>query len=311
MKKIELLMVIIAQTFLVMSCGPVSITPEEKVENLTHLFYKYVMKNDVDSIKILYPTIDLDLMNIKCDSFSIKDIKSTSDDGYEVHLVQNYSENNSEELNQKINVSLYFTKVDSLKTEYIIKDSKGYFDNPEKKYYMSLCGSIILDKKYTDMDYLERLRITNIIYENKAQEIADYLNQNIEIIFSMTNLLGDYYALVDNEMGEVSFTLNNRTDYSCQGFTVYLTLNNVYDGTYQGEISGYYDYADARLKAHSSHRYRINFNKNELKNPNSGFKSCVQKAVFKTTPEALLKYSAAEFQFNGNEYEEFVKSEKK
>lgn len=310
MKRIELVMAVCCLTIMVMSCGPAKITPEKKVENLVNLFYKYVIENNADSIKVLYPTIDLDLIHIKCDSFSIKDVKSTNDSCYEVHLVQNYSENNSEEDNQKISVILYFTKVDSLENEYIIKDSKGYFDNYEKKYYMSQCGSINMDKKYTDMDYLERLRITDILYYNKAQEIAEYLNQNIEITFSMTNIAGHYYALVDNNAGAVSFTLNNRTDYSCQGFTVYLTLNDAGDGAIQGEISGYYDYEAATLNAHSSHGYRLTFDKKDLNNSISMYKSYVTKAVFKTTPEALLKNSLMSFRFKGNEYQEFIKTKK-
>lgn len=311
MKKNGLVMVVLGLTILVMSCSPAPITPEEKVENLANLFYKYVMENDADSMKMLYPSLDLDLMHIKCDSFSIKGIKSTDDSNYEVHLVQNYSEDNSEKENQKINVSLYFTKVDSLKSEFIIKDSKGYFDDIDKKYYMSQCGSINLDKKYTDLEYIERLRITDILYYNKAQEIADYLNQNVEILFTLTNILGKSYALVDRSVGAVTFTLNNRTDYPCQGFTVDFTLNNILDGADEGKISGYYDYAAATLDAHSSHRYRLTFDKNTLKNPNSTFKCYVTEAVFKTTPEALLKYSYMSFRFNGNEYEEYIKSQKK
>ncbi len=310
MKKIILLFCIISVVSFTTSCSVGDgIRPEEKVEKLTNDFYKYAMEGLTDSIKVLYPTFDSDLMVIKCDSFSIKEIKQLEDSCYTVRITQNFSEDNTINNNKKTNIDLIFSAVDSVKNGYIITDSKGYFENEEKMYYMGECGSIDINKKLSDMEYLKRLKITDTIYYNRAVEIAQILNNNVQIGFRTLDVLGEELFFVNATNDYVNFILTNPTDYSCCGFTVNITLVNMIESSAKAELVGEYNQDDARLDSNSKQSYTLRFDHNKVfKNPGNAVNTLVQKASFHITPEAVLNNTT--LTFSGNEYTEYINKKK-
>jgi hypothetical protein len=307
--KFKLKFIILGIIVLFASCNFFREKPEEKIKNLVMHFYKYAMEDKEDSIKYIYPSIDLEFLPIRCDSFAIKEIIKENDSIFDVLIIQNYSPDNSEDNNIKRSITLIFEKCDSLKNGYVIKDSKGLFVDVSRKYSMEQCGSIKKGKKYFDMEYQKRWYITKEIYRAKANEIAEYLNKNINILFTMTNAFGEKFALIDRSSNKVNFTLENNTDYPCLGFTIYMSVANCWSGKYEGKISGRYDYDDAMLDAHSEKYYCLTFDcEKDLKVTDSNWKSVISEASFKITPEDVLKHTP--IICNGNEYNQYMSSHK-
>lgn len=277
---------------------------EEKVTEITQKLFRLAQEDKGDSIITIYPSLDIELMPIHSDSISIKNIKEISDDKIEVELVNNYSFDNTDESNIRTNIILYYEKSDSVDNGYIIADSKGFFEvNGLVPFDAESNGCIDSSKKYTDNEYSRRIRIAEKIQDEKTREVAKLLNNNVKIIWDMQRINGVSFALVSGDRAR--FTLYNPTDYSCQGFKIYLELRNIWDGEYQGKVDGYYNYAEATLNAHSQHRYSLTIDNSCLKYPNATFKNYVSSAKFETTAKDVKENTI--LKYTGNEYDEYMK----
>ncbi len=300
-KVIRLLFGIVLLAFIA-SCQK---SPEERVTELTTKLFQFVHDDKSDSINIIYPSLDINLLPIHSDSISIKSVKELSDGKLEVEIVNNYSELNSDEANIKTNISLFYEKSDSSDYGYIIADSRGIYNRDGlAPFDAERSGCIDPSKKYTDNEYIRRFRIAEKIQDAKSQEVANLLNSNVKVLVYNESVIGNLSLPIVH--GNVArFTLENPTDYSCQGFIVYLELKNSWDGKYQGKFDGLYDYGQATLQAHSRNNYSMSIDPSKLKNSNSSFNDYISSAKFETTAKyvkenTFLKYS-------GNEYDEYMK----
>ena len=276
-------------------------TPEDEVVDLTTQFFQFVQDDKEDSINIIYPSLDLLLLPLHSDSISIKGVKTTPEGKLEVELVNNYSEFNTDETNIKTNITLLYEKQDSTAYGYIISDSKGiYKRDGVVPFDAERSGCIDSSKKYSDMDYIRRLKIAEEIQDIRAREIADLLNSNVKVL---VNNNGAVY----NDVAR--FVLDNPTDYSCQGFTVHLELSNWTDGQFQGQFDGFYNYEEATLLAHSRHNYSMSIERSKLKNPDRRFVDIISGARFETTTKFVKENTY--LKYSGKEYDEYINTHKK
>ena len=279
-------------------------SPEERVTELTVKLFQFVQNDVVDSISVLYPLLDLSLLPIHSDSISVKGVKKISDGRLEVELVNNYSELNSEETIVKTNISLFYEKSDSTVYGYIISDSKGIYNRDGvAPFDAERSGCIDPSKKYTDIEYISRFKIAEIIQDIKSREVANLLNSSVKVLFRTQRVGNSSFALIDGN--NAVFTLDNPTDYACQGFTVYLELRNVWDGLYQGKFDGFYNYERATLHAHSSNNYSLPIDRSKLKDSNRGWKDYVSSAKFETTAKYVKENTY--LKYTGKEYEEYIR----
>ena len=284
-------------------------SPEERVTELTTKLFQFVRDDKSDSINIVYPSLDINLLPIHSDSISIKSVKELSDGKFEVELVNNYSELNSDETNIKTNISLFYEKSDSSDNGYIITDSRGIYNRDGfAPFDAERSGCIDPSKKYTDNEYISRFRIAEKIQDAKSQEVANLLNSNVKVLAYNERVIGNYtLPLVHGNVAR--FTLENPTDYSCQGFRVYLELKNSWDGEYQGKFDGLYDYREATLLAHSRHNYSLSIDPAKLKKLNSSFKDYISSAKFETTAQYVKENTF--LKYTGKEYDEYLKKQNK
>ena len=246
----------------------------KKVEELTKKFYALTHEEHLDSLELLYPTIDLDLFKFiyADDEIEIREVKSLDDNKFKVVIVSPGS-------GIELYPSFFFEKNDSSYYGFYITDSKGLVDPAYLPSYMVACGSVKEYKEYTDMEYVERYKISNEIYYNRAKDIADYVVQNVRIFNNTTNLSSNW----------VDFTLENNSNVDCLGFTVYFNLAEFFHNTDLGEISGFYGREQARLEAGRSQRYRMDFNPKELKA--ESIWRTVKNGRFEITPQAIINYN--------------------
>ena len=284
------LILIVLGLFIITSCGERKSI--KKVEELTKKFYAIAQAEHLDSLSLLYPDIDLELFkNIYPDGeVYIDEVKPLGNNKYKVEVYPN--------------TNLYFEKNDSSTFGYIITDSEGFVMSWRLPNIMEACGSIKELKKYTDMEYLERYKIANVILTNKCQEVADYVNQNVEILMNTTRIMGTSLPLTKDD--NVIFTLVNHSNVACLGFKVTFNLAEFMESnTDLGEISGYWDSEMARLQPGGRANYSVSFNSNDLKIKNSWNKR-VTSAKFEITPGSIWKYCSNYVNFTGKEYEEYI-----
>lgn len=274
----------------------------ETIRQLPEKFFSYANQENSDSIGMIYPGIETSYLDLNSDSLRIVQINKIDENRIDIQLIKYYSPDSNPSTNKQKSITLNFEKCDSLPWGYKIYNSIGLLDMEMVPEYAVECGAI-KDKKYEDKDGIERIKIAKILYHEKAKEVAEYLNNNVEILVKYSNFFGYKFALVDNY--KACFTLNNPTEYSCLGFTVSLTLSDVSDMSFQANINGSYGNPSATLKAHSKHNYFIPFSDSDLKNPRSSFKSCITAAKFHITPEAIEKYTI--LNFSGSEYDNYMK----
>ena len=274
----------------------------ETIRQLPEKFFSFANQENSDSIGMIYPGIETSYLDLNSDSLRIVQINKIDENKIDIQLIKNYSPNSDPNTNNQKSITLNFEKCDSLPWGYKIYNSTGLLEMEMVPDYAVECGAI-KDKKYEDKDGIERINIAKILYHEKAKEVAEYLNNNVEILVNYSTLLGNKYALVDNY--KARFTLNNPTEYSCLGFTVSLTLSDVGDMSLQANLNGSYENPSATLQAHSKQNYAITFRESDLNNPQSSFKSCITAAKFHISPEAIEKYTI--LNFSGSEYEDYIK----
>lgn len=277
----------------------------ETIKNLSEKLFSYAKQEMSDSLQMLYPEIETSYLDLNSDSIRIVQIDKIDENRIDVQLIKNYSPNSDPETNKQKSITLNLEKCDSLPWGYKINNSTGLLDMEMIPVYAVECGAI-KDKKYEDKDGMERINIANFLYHEKAREIANYLNNNVQVLVRYTTIFGEKYALVENY--KARFTLSNHTEYSCLGFTVSLTLSDVGDMSVQANLNGEYDNPSARLKPHSNGDYALTFTESDLKNPNSRFKSCITAAKFNITPEAIEENTNIDF--TGSEYDNYIKKQK-
>ena len=282
-----------------MSCSE---NKQKVIENLAEKFFYYVQEEKNDSLFMLYPALNTQYTELAADSIRFIEFKELGNEQYEVALIRCYSPDNSIDNTVKKNVTLTFEKAaetDSVAFPYIIKGSTGLINVDLIPSYARLCGAI-KNKKYTDNEYIERLAIAKEIYMEKAQEIAEYVSKNVDILVNTSNVFGVQITLVENE---IFFSLRNNTEYTCKGFTVDMSFENWQDNSYRGTESGYYGSEDATLHPYTTHRYRMSLDHIDK---SGKIKNYLAGAVFKITAEAIAECN--DLPFTGNEYDEYIKN---
>jgi len=279
----------------------------EVITRLSENLFRYANEEKFDSLKLLYPGIETEYLDLNSDSLRIVKITENEKDEnkVEVQLIKNYSANSDPNFNSQKSITLHLEKCDSCHFGYKISHSTGLLDQELIPTYAVECGAI-KDKKYEDKDAMERIRIAKILYHQKAKEVADYLNSNIEILVNLTKIFDNNYAIVNDY--KARFTLVNPTEYSCVGFTADVTLKDIGDMSLQAELKGTYNNTSATLMAYSRHNYSITFEPSDLKNPNSEFKCCITDVKFNITPEAVEQHTM--LNFSGSEYNDYMKTQK-
>ena len=278
----------------------------ETIRQLPEKFFSFANQENSDSIGMIYPGIETSYLDLNSDSLRIVQINKIDEKRIDIQLIKNYSPDSNPSTNKQKSITLNFEKCDSLPWGYKIYNSTGLLEMEMVPDYAVECGAI-KDKKYEDKDGIERINIAKLLYHEKAKEVAEYLNKNVEIIVNYSKIFGQNYALVDNY--KARFTLSNPTEYSCLGFTVSLTLSDVGDMSFQANLNGCYENPNATLQAHTKHNYNITFSETDLKNPNSTYKSCITDGKFNISPEAVEKYTI--LNFSGSEYDNYIKKNKK
>jgi hypothetical protein len=312
-KAINSLFIVLSGLILLMmpSCGE-NKKDEKKVTELTNRFFAFARDGMKDSLLLLYPKLDLDLIRISTDSIKINSVAPTEDGQYEVALTNYFSFDNTEESNIKTNISLFFEKKGGDGSEFVINDSKGFVNKEDLPLYVIQSGCINNNQKYTDREYSKRLEIAKILVKERAKEIASEIENNIE------------YEAIDHDLGwwplgaEVLFSLENKTDYTCTDFTVYITIDysSYNNGTWKkefhrGDISANYK---TYFKGHSIEKFKITFNENDTKLADTdkyGSSPWFTKFFLKkieVKPEAVM-CNLDEF-FKGTEYQEYIAKNK-
>lgn len=274
------------------------------LEDLTHKFFYYAQECKYDSMRMIYPSINLQYTETEVDSLRFSKIKKLGKDQYELVFVRCYSPNNDESFTTRKNVVFTFeknAKTDSIPFPYIIKNSSGLVNPDLIPYYARECGAI--KGKYQDSEYAERMRIADIIYWKEAERVADYISDHITPMLYYDNVLGTNYAWVNNN--SVNFALKNGTEYTCKGFTVYVTVDNFQYDVYHTTQNGYYGSDAAAIPPYGSNRYRFNFT------PLKTFYYKNHVTGIKVKVDPLTIASCNHFKFTGNEYEEYIKNENK
>lgn len=273
------------------------------LQDLTHKFFYYVQECKYDSMRMIYPSINLQYTETEVDSLRFSQIKKLGNNQYEVAFVRCYSPNNDENFTTRRNVVFTFEKnpkTDSIPFPYIIKNSSGLVNPDLIPYYAKACGAI--RGKYQDSEYAERMRIADIIYWKEAERVADYISNNITPMLYYDNVGGTKYAWVNNN--SIRFSLKNGTEYTCKGFTVYLTVDNFQYDVYHTTQNGYYGSDAAAIPPYGSNSYRFDFS--PLKQ--FYYKNHVTDIKVKVNAQSIAQCNY--FKFTGNEYKEYVKNEK-
>ena len=249
---------------------------ESELQDLTHKFFYYVQECKYDSMRMIYPSINLQYTETEVDSLRFSKVKKLGKDRYELAFVRCYSPNNDENFTTRKNPDLI-------------------------PYYARECGAI--KGKYQDSEYAERLSIAEIIYWKEAERVAEYISEHITPMLYYDYIGETGYAWVNEN--SVSFALKNGTEYTCKGFTVYLTVDNFQYDVYHTTQNGYYGSDAAAIPPYGSNRYRFNFSNLE----HFYYKNHVTAVKVKADPLAIA--SCNHFKFSGTEYEEYMKKKKK
>lgn len=278
----------------------------ETIRQLSEKFFSYANQENSDSIGMIYPGIETSYLDLNLDSLRIVQINKIDENRIDIQLIKNYSPDSNPSTNKQKSIILNFEKCDSLPWGYKIYNSIGLLDMEMVPEYAVECGAI-KDKKYEDKDGIERINIAKILYHEKAKEVAEYLNNNVEVLVNYRYIYGNRYAIVDLYTGEAPFALNNPTEYSCLGFTVSLTLSDVADMSLLANLNGSYEHPSATLQAYSKHNYYIKFRKSDLNTskPDWDLACCITAAKFHISPEAIEKYTI--LNFSGSEYDNYIK----
>ena len=189
---------------------------------------------------MIYPSFDTSYLDryfdLNSDSIRIVQINKIDENRTDVQLIKNYSPDSNPNSNLQKSVTLNFEKCDTLPLGYKILNSTGLLDMEKVPHCVYECGALIKDKKYEDLDGIERIKIAQIIYHEKAKKVAEYLNKNVKITAKTTNFLGRDFAIVKGY--KANFSLYNPTEYSCLGFTVSLKIADIMDGSFQANLNG-------------------------------------------------------------------------
>ena len=273
---------------------------ETELQDLTHKFFYYVQECKYDSMRMIYPSINLQYTETEVDSLRFSKVKKLGKDRYELAFVRCYSPNNDENFTTRKNVVFTFKKNqknDSIPFPYIIENSSGLVNPDLIPYYAKECGAI--KGKYQDSEYAERLSIAEIIYWKEAERVAEYISEHITPMLYYDYIGETGYAWVNEN--SVNFALKNGTEYTCKGFTVYLTVDNFQYDVYHITQNGYYGSDAAAIPPYGSNRYRFNFSNMK----HFYYKNHVTAVKVKADPQAIA--SCNHFRFTGTEYEEYVK----
>jgi hypothetical protein len=293
---------------LLSSCSNPAEKEMEYVRKTTEKFFTYAQSGDKDSLLLLYPNLDFKIISISTDSITINKISNVPDGGYEVSLTNYFSYDNTEESNIKTNITLYYEKVDSGFPEYVIKDSRGLVERSTLPKYMEASGCIKPNQKYTDKEYSTRYAIADTLLQMRAEAIAKQLAENM--YFEETDYDLSWYPIA----GGVEFELTNNTEYDCNGFTVYISVDyaNVNNGNWvkkkhRGDLSKHFD---TYLAAHSTKKYDIVFDGKTTKLAKLGENEYYDRTRFflskiEVCPEAVM--GNIESFFTGTEYDEYIK----
>ena len=292
-----------------MSCSESSNKNDEKVRHLSEQFFTFAREGNTDSLLVLYPELDQQLISISTDSIKINKVEADDKGAYEVELTNYYSHDNTEDSNVKTNISLFFEKNDSSSVGYMIKDSKGFVDKASLPSYMIASGCINDNQKYTDREYSERLAIANILVEERAKEIAAEIEKNISYEQE------DYVLGLWPVAGMVKYKLTNNTDYACNGFTIYLSVDYAsYNNgqwkkeKHRGDLNNTYN---VYLGSHSTQSLELVFNGKNTKLVTVDLELLNWFTRFYLTrvevsPEAVM--GNIDIFFNGTEYAKYSKN---
>ncbi len=315
MKKLLLIAFASATVFLFSCGGGNNNKAIKKVEQLTNRFFDFYTDDQYDSLKLIYPSANFDLLDMNADSIRITSVTAKENGQMEVQLIKNFSRNSTLEFNESKSISLVFDKAnEGTPFEYTITNSMGLTNLGMISRYAKECGALE-EKKYTDKDYNERLKVVDILCMQKAEQIAELLNKNVKITFEKYKRIRDkefcYYfesPYVEDTWdyaGTIYFMLSNSTNYQCKGFeTTFIVYGPEEDGKQKSKtISHVFDEPGSTLKAHSQDHYSITYNMVDWLSQyyaNVG----LSRSTFHITPEAVLMHTPLDF--DGTEYDEYM-----
>lgn len=298
MKKI---IAVIMASVLITACS--NDNSAKRVTELTYKLFDYSANGYYDSLQLLFPNIHLDKFELEADSIRIISANKKENGQMEVQLIKHFSPNHTIEGNLSRGIWLLFDKTEENGCfDYIITNSMGFIDPESIPPYVAQCGALKKNKSYTDEEYIELTKVAEEICKQKAEEVADLLNKKVEIYVTYTNVGGYDFALIDNNTAK--FSLKNNTNYSCLGFTVYITICSSWDGKYQGKVQHCYTESYDILQANSEHNYWLSYSSSSVK-ADKNWKSQIKSATFKITPEAVLQYTTLDF--DGTEYDAYMR----
>lgn len=293
---------ILCAVLFLISCTNEADKRKTVIEQLTHQFFSYVQEDNLDSLMLLYPILSTQFTELAADSIRITDYKQLENNVYEISLVRCYSPDNTIAGTVKKNVTFTFEQTnesDSLSFPFIISNSTGLVNPDLIPAYVSQCGAL-KNKKYTDKEYWERYNIAELIYMEKAQEIANYISENLTVSVYKDAFWGQAFVT-----DVAKFTIQNNTAYTCTGFTVYMKFNNLWDGSYSGDARGFYGSKSASLQPYTTKSYTLKI-PSTVKQGN--YKNYITSIKVEVSAEAVAQTTS--FSFNGTEYDAYLLNHK-
>lgn len=312
------------------SCGDKSI---KEVSTLTESFFNFSRNNYVDSLELLYPSIDFKYLSLGSDSIRISSVKDNGNDEFEVQVINNFSPDNTLESNVKKAISLTFQKNENGTYPFIISNSVGLIDMYTISEYAYACGAVKDGAKYSDKDLASRLKVTESICYEKIKPVAKTIKENailkleykaqVEDIvwrrfvetcrvkhnntsalkqvnfFGTSTMYNVYeYSLVKN--GLFDFILENNSEYQFCGFTIKGIFYDENDNKVGEATQTFNDVQYAFQDGYYTFRIpteSLSVSKNTFIH--------IYDLTFDISPDAIWKCTSIP-PFTGNEYEEYM-----
>ena len=181
MKKLTLVLLAVVSMALV-SCGGGGNKDVNTVKRLTYSVFEFFNNYQQDSIMILMPDIDYDYCDFRNDSIKITSVKlNENNQHYDVQLVKHYSENSTPEFNVQKSLSLEFAKAEDNPFGFVVVNSKGFTVADMLPSQLLYSGAIKENRKYSDKEYKEMLKVADALLQEAANKAADVINSSVQI----------------------------------------------------------------------------------------------------------------------------------